>query len=60
MIKDNLVAVSNVSVYGAISFVIFFTVFLFVAVMIIKSRKEVLDEINRIPLSDNTQENNTD
>ncbi|MBL0331778.1 MAG: CcoQ/FixQ family Cbb3-type cytochrome c oxidase assembly chaperone [Chlorobiota bacterium] len=54
MLTDNLTSIKGVSIYGIVSLLIFFTVFIGVVITIITSKKKILDEINNIPFNDNT------
>jgi cbb3-type cytochrome oxidase subunit 3 len=54
MLTDNLTSINGVSIYGIVSLLIFFTVFIGVVITIITSKKKILDEINNIPFNDNT------
>lgn len=53
-----LSSIEGVGIYPVISFIIFFSVFLFVLYMVIKATKKEMDHMSSLPLETDETENN--
>jgi cytochrome c oxidase cbb3-type subunit 4 len=52
MIRNVLETIQGIEIYPLISFVIFFSFFVILLVSVIRMKKEVIDEVSRLPLDD--------
>ena len=55
-IKHHMETIAGIEVFPLISFLIFFTFFILVAIYIYKVDKKEIDEVSNLPLDDNTSE----
>lgn len=51
-IKHHMTTIGNIEIYPVMSFVIFFLFFLIVALLVIKSDKKMIAELENLPLED--------
>ena len=52
-IKHHLETIGGIEIYPIISFIIFFTFFVFVLIYVVRADKKTIDEIANIPLNSN-------
>lgn len=55
MYKEVLSQIENISIYPVISFVVFFVFFSAIAVWILRSKNKDFEEVSRIPLSNDSE-----
>ena len=54
-IKHNMETIDGVSIYPILSFIIFFSIFMFAIVYVIRKDRKSVEEISLLPLNDNTK-----
>jgi cytochrome c oxidase cbb3-type subunit 4 len=59
-IKHHMETISGIEIYPIISFIIFFTFFVFVLIYVVKADKKTIDEIANIPLNSNESDHEED
>lgn len=52
-IKHHMETISGIEIYPIISFIIFFTFFVFVLIYVVRADKKTIEEIANIPLNSN-------
>jgi cytochrome c oxidase cbb3-type subunit 4 len=55
-IKHHLDTIAGIDIYPVISFVIFFTFFVLLAIYVVWERKEYFDQMGHLPLEGNSTE----
>ncbi|MCB0762611.1 MAG: CcoQ/FixQ family Cbb3-type cytochrome c oxidase assembly chaperone [Flavobacteriales bacterium] len=55
-IKDNMATIDGIEIFPIISFLIFFTFFIAVALYVVKMKKSRIDELSNIPLEDGAKQ----
>lgn len=55
MFSNNLSSIEGVSIFPVIGFVIFFAVFIFVIVKVIKADKRYINKMENLPLEDENE-----
>lgn len=51
-IKNHVTSIIGIEIYPIISFVMFFLFFVVMTIWVVRSRKEYMDEVSKLPLED--------